>query len=278
MQRRGFGSLPRQIEPVFGNLNGGRVFVWVPKPQVGQLPGKASHWILLQLGRNAFFGHISGWVVSGRVGSESIGLGLDQGGAAPGGRTGSSVGDRSPHRQWIATVNPDAGHAKCGSFVGKRFGRGLKMKRRGDGPPVVDQDEDDRRFPHPGQVGRLIKVSFGAGAITKEGEGDARFAFDLHSPCHTHGVRDLARQADLKREDMGIAIVAARGVAHVVQRNAVHDVRIKSAQCRLFPILRKYPVGGGVKGTGRTRSNRFGTIGGGHCSGSALSLQVEEAG
>ena len=102
-----------------------------------------------------------------------VGHGLDERRPLARTRPGRRLGDDVNQGQHVVAVDEHALHAIGYRLLRQGRRGGLDRTRRGDGPPVVAQEEHARRLVHGGQVARHVEVA-GRGRAVAEVDQAAR--------------------------------------------------------------------------------------------------------
>ena len=155
---------------------------------------------------------------------------------------------------------------------------GLTVDRRRDRPAVVDAEQDHRGADDAGEVGGLVEVALGGGAVAEVAEHHPVLATQPHPPGEPDGVGDLCGDRDLGREDVHPGRIPPRvGVAGVIEDGVAEHVGAEAAEADRLAVLGHRPVDGRVHRRRRADHRRLLAVDRRRGADAALPLQVEQA-
>ena len=111
---------------------------------------------------------------------------LDERGAVARTSPRNSLRRHLVYSQQIVAINGHTGHPVSRRACGQIRSCRLNFPRRRDGPLVVLQEEDDRRFHDTGKVCGLVKVAFRRRAFSEESDRDPVLPLHLHAPAEAY--------------------------------------------------------------------------------------------
>src|SRR5215813_8707802 len=139
---------------------------------------------------------VLGRIVRRGVHGQSIGDALDEGGPVTRARPVHRLAARRVDGKHVVAVDLDARETVGGGLLGDGARVGLLLDRHGDRPLVVLAEEHHGTVPHPGEVGRLVEVALGSGAVAEVRHDHRVLAAVLDPVGDAHGVRELGRHGN----------------------------------------------------------------------------------